>query len=118
MTNKLIYITGPYTQGDTTENIRNAIAVADIVLRTGNIPYIPHLSHLWQMISPHSWEKWVEIGCFMVARCDAFIRITGISTGANREEMVAVEKNLPIARISPPFMITDIKELMEWLSAT
>lgn len=54
-----VYVAGPYSRGDVTENVRAAVRAGDAIAEAGGIPFIPHLSHLWQLICPHEYEFWI-----------------------------------------------------------
>ena len=92
----LIYIAGPYTEPDPVLNVRRACEAADRVLAAGGLPYVPHLSHLWHLIKPKSYEEWVAIDLAMLAHCDGFWRLSGASPGAEREEREAQKLGLGI----------------------
>ena len=84
-----VYIAGPYTQGDPVENVRRAIRAAERVIASGHHPYVPHLNHLWHLISPHSWEYWMTLDLAFLPACDCMIRLPGESVGADRETRAA-----------------------------
>ena len=56
-----VYISGQYTQGDPAENTRLAIEAGNRVLDAGMVPFVPHLSHFWHMVTPRSYEDWMAI---------------------------------------------------------
>ena len=84
-----IYIAAPFSTGDVTTNIRNAILAGDKLLEMGHIPYIPHLSHFWHYISPKPWDVWLEIDKNWLDICDAVLRLPGESKGADMEVELA-----------------------------
>ena len=87
----IIYVSAPYSKGDVGGNIRRACYAGDMLLLKGHIPVIPHLSHLWHLISPHSWETWMEISLALLTVCDAVLRLDGESNGADLEIAQAKE---------------------------
>lgn len=96
----LIYIAGPYTKGDQNENIFNALKIGDYVYTLGAIPYVPHLTHYWSIMtidgSKRDYDEWMHI-CFNVLnRCDALVRLPGESIGSDMEVEYAKELNKPI----------------------
>jgi len=93
---QLIYISAPYTLGDTAQNVRRAIEVADILLARGHIPFIPHLTHFWHFISPKTHREWMEIDKAILERCDAVLRLDGESRGADEEVAHAEKMGLKI----------------------
>lgn len=81
-----VYIAGPYTKGDVAQNVVLAIRIGDYVADKGHIPFIPHLSHFWHMITPRPYEYWIEYDLRWLELCDIMIRIEGESAGAEKEE--------------------------------
>lgn len=92
----LIYIASPYTLGDTVLNVRRQIEAADKLLEMGHIPFIPCLSYLWHLISPKSYEEWLRIGLFWLDACDALLRLSGESKGADEEVAHAILLGIPV----------------------
>lgn len=93
-----VYIAGPYTHGDVQRNVENALIVADMLLREGYAPYVPHLSHYWKHLSPHTYEEWLALGIAYLEVCDAVVRLPGYSPGADLEVAYAKERGIPIFR--------------------
>ena len=88
----IIYISAPYSLGDVSENIRRVCFAGDEILRKGHTPFVPHLTHLWHLISPKSWEEWLNIDFQFIGVCDTLLRLNGESKGADLE--VAEAKKL------------------------
>jgi hypothetical protein len=93
---KKVYIAGPYTKGDVAGNVRNAIHAADMVLTMGYLPFVPHLSHFWHLVSPKDYEEWLALDMEWLEVCDYFVRLEGDSRGADREEELAHRLNIPV----------------------
>lgn len=93
---KLVYVAGPYSKGDQTENVRKAVYAAERLIAEGFAVVVPHLSHLWQLISPHTYEFWMDLDAHILLRCDAVLRIHGESAGADREVELAKRKWIPV----------------------
>jgi len=81
----LVYIAGPYAQGDVAVNVRNAIDAAEQVWQAGHTPFVPHLNVLWHMVYPHPPSDWYFWDSIWLMRCDALIRLEGESPGADME---------------------------------
>lgn len=99
----MVYIAGPLeTSGTVWGNVRHACSVADMVLRFGGTPFVPHLYTFWAFTTPASAirgrEEWMELCLDMVRRSNALYRIQGLSDGASREVELALELGLPIMR--------------------
>jgi len=104
-----VYIAGPYTTGDRSVNVRNAIKVADFVVECGGNPFVPHLSHFWDLITPRPYEVWLALVSEWISSCRIFYRILGESPGANIEEGLAKEYGLK--------MCNTLQELEETLKS-
>jgi len=92
----IIYISGPYSKGDVTENVRRACFAGNKILGKGHTPFIPHLTHLWHLLSPKPWETWLQIDLALLSVCDAVLRLDGESRGADIEVKYAKRLNIPI----------------------
>lgn len=103
----IVYISAPYTRGDISRNIRNACLAGNEILKMGAIPLVPHLSHLWHIISPKSYEEWMEIDLALLPRTDGVLRLPGKSEGADREVILAKKLGIPIY-----YSIQEIQELV------
>lgn len=91
-----VYIAGPYTRGDVMLNIREAILAADQVLAAGHVPFVPHLTGFWHVISPHPYQVWIDMDLVWLAECDAMIRLPGVSSGSDGEVRFAEEHGIPV----------------------
>ena len=94
--NRLIFISGPYTNGDQAANVRAAIDAGDMVIARGDMPFVPHLFHSWELVSPKPYEHWLTLDLVMLARCDALLRLPGESPGADREVAHAFKLGVPV----------------------
>jgi hypothetical protein len=101
---KYVYIAGPYTNGGVVHNIQVAIDWAETIMERGFIPYIPHLTHLWDIYSPHPYDEWLEFDLHWLDKCDAVFRIVGESVGADKEVEYAKEHNIPVFDSVPELM--------------
>lgn len=91
----IIYIAGPYSSGPD-ENTRRAILVGHDVMDAGHVPYVPHLSHFMELVRPRPYEDWMSMDLQIIPRCDCLIRLSGESSGSDREVALAIELHLPI----------------------
>jgi len=91
-----VYISGPYTRGNVNQNVRNAIAVGDYLTSFNFVPYIPHLSYLWDIVKPHSYDFWLNYDFEWVVVCDVLLRLPGESNGAEKEIVVATQNSIPV----------------------
>lgn len=91
-----VYIAGPYTKGDVVVNVRTAILAADRIFDAGHLPYVPHLTHLWHMVSPRPWQDWMRLDMGWLPTCDALVRLPGESNGAELEVNEARSLCIPV----------------------
>lgn len=91
-----IFISGPYSKGDVAVNVKEAIHVGDYVARLGHVPFIPHLTHFWHMLIPHEYAFWIAQDLEWLESCDALLRLSGESAGADGEVEKAKELGMPI----------------------
>jgi len=96
MTHPRLYIAGPYTQGDVVLNVRAAVQAAERAIQLGWTPYIPHLTHLWHLISPHPIDFWYQHDLEWLRACQALLRLPGESKGVDREVEEAVKSGIPV----------------------
>jgi hypothetical protein len=83
-----VYIAGPYSKGDVGGNVRTAIHAADFLMKQEDlniVPYVPHLTHLWHMVSPKEYAAWMAYDRRWIVKCDVLIRLEGESGGADDE---------------------------------
>ena len=102
---KLVYIAHPYAHPDPVENTNNVIKIAEVLLRLGYIPYVPHLTLLWHIVSPHPIDFWYDYDLNILERCDYILRLGGKSKGGDNEVKFAKKRNIPVC--------FSIRELME-----
>ena len=93
---KRIYIAGPYSSGDTIQNVRTAVLAGDKVAKAGYYPFIPHLTHFWHFICPHEYEFWLDQDIAWLLTCDYLVRLPGESSGADKEVIVAFNADIPV----------------------
>lgn len=91
-----VYIAGPYTQGDTALHVRRAVLTAEQVVAMGHSPYVPHLTMLWHLISPHDIDFWYAHDLEWLEVCDVVLRLEGASAGADAEELAAERHGIPV----------------------
>ena len=99
-----VYVAGPYSD-DPEGHTRNAIEVADCLWELGYVPFVPHLTHFWHIISPKSYEAWLEYDAKWLVICDIVLRLPGRSIGADAETQLAVQQRLPVV-----YTIEELKE--------
>jgi len=92
----IIYVSAPYSLGDVVSNVRFACEIGDKILAKGHIPFIPHLSHFWHFLSPKSYDEWLRIDRAFIPRCDALLRVNGVSKGADIEVATAKECGISV----------------------
>ena len=101
-----VYIAGPYTNGDTIWNIREAVRHGNMIFNYGMMPFIPHLTGFWDFLVTRDIKDWYEYENEWLVMCDAVWRIKGKSKGADAEVKLAKKKGIPI--------FNTFNELLEW----
>lgn len=91
-----VYIAGPYSKGDTVQNIRKATEAGDRVFGLGHIPFIPHLNYVWHMLFPKPHADWMRWDLEWLRECDVLIRLPGESEGAEQEVEYAQTHGIPV----------------------
>lgn len=109
MSKPFIYVAGPFSQGDVIGNCRSAVLAGDELLKSGFIPFVPHLSLLWQFLTPLDYRTWLEYDFEIVRRSDAVYRLPGQSPGADLEEAEAKKAKIPV--------FYELAELIAWRDA-
>jgi hypothetical protein len=92
-----VYIAGPYSS-DHAAGVRNAIAAGNQVRDMGHTPFIPHLTHFWDLLFPREYEDWIDYDMEWLAECDVLIRLEGSSCGADREVTRAFQHRIPVVQ--------------------
>lgn len=93
---RFVYVAGPLTKPSPAHNVKKAIDAADQLLALGFMPFVPHLSHLWDTVSPKDYEDWMRWDMAWLGRCDALLRLAGESSGADREVEQARTLGIPV----------------------
>jgi hypothetical protein len=94
MTTK-IYISGPYSK-HMVDGTRNAIMAAEALRKAGYLPFVPHLSLLWDLVCPSPYEEWIDYDLAWLRHCNALLRLPGESPGADREVLLAQQLRIPV----------------------
>ena len=107
--NPLIYVAGFYSSYPP-YGMRNCIVLGTLLLQRGYLPYLPHLTGIWDMVTPMPYPAWLEIDKGWLRVCQGLIRFPGKSSGADGEEALARELGIPCCKT--------IAELMQRVPAT
>lgn len=91
-----IYVAGPYTKGDVAINVRNAYEAANRLADLGFAPFVPHATHFWHMLFPRPYEFWLDLDNQFLPFCEAILRLSGESSGADKEVALARTLGLPV----------------------
>ncbi len=100
-----IYVAGPYSSATPEGRLNHtnrAIYVGITLIRTGHVPFIPHLSHftneeaIRRFGNEISWKTWIAQDLEWVRVCDALYRLPGESKGADLEEKEARRIGIPV----------------------
>lgn len=103
----LVYIAGPFSWGDHALNVNRAARCWRRLHDTGIVtPLCPHWSMTQQLIDPMPTEAWYAYDIELLLRCDAVLRLSGPSEGADREQKIAESRGIPV--------FIDERELVAW----
>ncbi len=108
-----IYIAGPL-RGNETTNVRAAIIAADVLLWNGYAVFCPHLNVLHDLLHPRSAEEWIEHDLVWLKVCDAVLRLSGESEGADIEVASAKAAGIPVFT----FIDDILRDLPTWVPET
>lgn len=101
-----VYVAGPIASHPM-HNAHRALKLCTELYKSGLVlPFSPHVSVLWDIVVPMSYESWLEYDLDVIAHMHAIYRMEGESPGADRECSAAVELGLPV------FLVRD--ELYAW----
>jgi hypothetical protein len=112
-----IYVSGPYTHGDKLVNVNAAIDMADQLVSNGYIPFVPHLTHFWDLRKPRKYDFWLDYDLKWLRDCDAVIRLPGTSKGADIEVAEAHSFGIPVFHSIEGLLLTlpPVSSLGEYL---
>ncbi len=95
-TRPLLYLAGPYSADPVLCSRAAMVAGTAIYRHTHFVPVVPHLSILWDEITPMPYEDWLAIDFAVIARCHAITRLPGESPGADLELVHAEQVGVPL----------------------
>lgn len=91
-----VYLAAPLEgSGDPQSNVNAAIDAAARLLDAGFAPYVPHLTWYMHQRQPRDREVWLQLDRAWLKRCDALIRLPGVSPGADEEWEIAGYRGIP-----------------------
>lgn len=93
---KKVYLASPYTQGNTSINVRRSMDAANQLMDLGFAPYCPLLNHFLHELRPRSYDEWIAQDDIWIPSCHALLRLPGESKGADREVELAKELGIPV----------------------
>lgn len=93
---RFVYILGPHIEGDGIIALRIAIQHAEVLRNAGFTPYVPQLTTLWRMIAPREMDDFNDIHMDFMQKCDAVVKIPGMSHAGTDEEQLAMDLGIPV----------------------
>jgi nucleoside 2-deoxyribosyltransferase len=96
----LIYIAAPYINGDCVENTHRAVKAWEKLTSAGYVAHVPHINLLLHIINPRPASFWYEYDFEILKRCDAVVRLSGKSSGADAEVEYAMAHGMPVYTMS------------------
>lgn len=107
MKRPIVYVAGPYSGGNVSRNVQKALQQGDIIYDMGALPFVPHLCHLWDLVTPQAYVYWLRMDMEWLDRVDALFRLEGVSPGADEEVKKCEGLGIPV--------FTDIFKLQDWI---
>jgi hypothetical protein len=103
-----VYVAGPMTKPDPLLNVHNTIRhYADRLFHDKIVVvFLPQTMIIWNLISPHPYEEWLDYDHEVIKHMNALLRIPGESPGSDREVAWAEELGIPV--------FYDMEELYAW----
>ena len=102
MSRPLVYIMGPYTNGDVAVNVALAMDMDHALREVGLVPICPHLSHFLHLKNPRPYQDWIEADLEMLRVCDYAVRLPGKSSGADGEQAKAEQWGIELFHVGSP----------------
>jgi len=109
-----VYVAGPITKGDVFDHCGRAMRVGTAIMLAGLVPFVPHTSAIWAMVSNIGYEQWMRWDFAWIRTCHAMVRLPGESSGSDRETELASELGIPVFYLDESGVITD---LLAWVDA-
>ena len=95
-----VYIAGPlrgtFSNDDKLVNVHTALRAADVVMRLGHSPFVPHLCYYWNQLSPKDASEWLAWDFEWLTTCHVLLRLPGESRGADMEVDLARQLKIPV----------------------
>ena len=93
-----VYVAGPCTSSGTqADNLRDALTQAERLWSIGFVPFVPHLSFQWELVcGDRDQTRWYAYTADWLRRCDAVLRMPGVSKGADAEVELATSLGIPV----------------------
>lgn len=92
----LVYIAGPYVQGNTVKHARDAMLMAEEMWADGIVGLVPHLLLLQDVLSPRPADEWAKLNAEIASRCDVVLRMEGSSADADAVVRAAKARKTPV----------------------
>lgn len=117
MKKPLVYVAGPITS-DPFGCVRQSMDAFTTLRALGCVPFCPQWSVIGEMVQHFSYEEWMAYDFDMIERCDALVRLTGDSPGADREVDHADELGIPVFGLVTGMHVREIVTFVqEWREA-
>jgi hypothetical protein len=81
----VVYVADAYSSPYPVHNTSRAVAIGTLLLYMGYAPVVPHLTQLWDQISPLPYPVWLGLDLAHLNRYDVIYRSPNKSSGADGE---------------------------------
>ena len=102
-----VYVAGPLSIGDMRGNIERGIRMGEKLSVLGYAPFVPHYDMLWDkeaVAGTPNYEICLERDFSFITVCQALLRLSGESKGADREAAWAYQVGVPVFYTLPSLM--------------
>lgn len=100
-----VYIAGPY-RSDPIRGTANAIEAGDDLAHLGVIPFVPHLTIVWDAWRKNPERFYLDLDLDWLEVCHALYRLPGASKGSDGEVARMLERGRPV--------FFHVSALLEW----
>lgn len=91
-----VYVAGPIALGDQFANVGRAVKFGHELHVRGFVPFVPHWGAMQQLYIPWTAEEWLEHDFLWLDKCEVLFRLSGESSGSDREVERAKTNGQPI----------------------
>jgi len=110
----LVFVSGAYSEGDRSINVRRAITAGNHILDREGVPFVPHLFHFWHRMFSKKREIWLNMDIKFLSLCSFLVvcPYSDHSQGVVGEINYAVAHGIPIVEYDGMLELTSFKDFV------